>query len=163
MCGCPAAPRAPWNCLARCPWPRFASSSPRSSPKSIASSTTIAINEIADILNSRGWHTWESKPFNLKKIAFIRGAYKLPSRYERLRRRGMLTTREIAGRFDVSETAVHHWGRQGLIKRCYEDNLNRGLWEIPPGQTIRKGCGGRDARPARLEPITTSSTEQGAV
>lgn len=119
--------------------------------------------EIAEILNSRGWQTWESKPFNLKKIAFIRGAYKLLSRYERLRRRGMLTTREIAGRFDVSETAVHHWGRQGLIKRCCEDNLNRGLWEIPPGQTIRKGCGGRDARPARLEPITTSSTEQGAV
>jgi hypothetical protein len=39
--------------------------------------------EIADILNQRGCRTWEAKPFDLKKIAFIRTAYKLPSRYER--------------------------------------------------------------------------------
>ena len=42
--------------------------------------------QIADILNQRGCRTWEGKPFNLKKVAFIRMAYKLPSRYERLRR-----------------------------------------------------------------------------
>jgi DNA invertase Pin-like site-specific DNA recombinase len=119
--------------------------------------------EIAEILNSRGRRTWEGKPFNLKKIAFIRGAYNLPSRYERLRRRGMLTTSEIAQRLGVSETAIHQWGREGLLKRCYKDTLNRGLWEVPPGQTILKGCGGRDARPARLASITTPSTEQGAV
>lgn len=119
--------------------------------------------EIADILNSRGRRTWEDKPFNLKKIAFIRGAYELPSRYERLRRHGMLTTREIAQRFHVSETAVHRWGREGLITRRYKDNLNRGLWEIPAGQTILKGRGGRGARQARLTPIITLSTEQGAV
>ena len=37
--------------------------------------------EIADIVNQRGCRTWKEKPFNLKKIAFIRTAYKLPSRY----------------------------------------------------------------------------------
>ncbi|MER8438812.1 hypothetical protein NKH36_13930 [Mesorhizobium sp. M1312] len=31
--------------------------------------------EIADILNERGLRSWEGKPFNLKKIAFIRAAY----------------------------------------------------------------------------------------
>jgi hypothetical protein len=72
--------------------------------------------EIAEILNQHGWRTWEAKPFNLKKVAFIRSAYKLSSRYQRLRRRGMLTAREVAARFRVSETAVHSWGRQGLIK-----------------------------------------------
>jgi hypothetical protein len=119
--------------------------------------------EIAEILNSRGRRTWEGKPFNLKKIAFIRGAYNLPSRYERLRRCGMLTTSEVAQQFEVSETAVHQWGREGLLKRCYKDTLNRGLWEVPPGQTILKGCGGRGARPARLASIKTPSPEQGAV
>ena len=68
--------------------------------------------EIADILNQRGLRTWEGKPFNLKKIAFIRGAYNLASRHQRLRDRGMLTTAEVAARFGVSETAVHRWGRQ---------------------------------------------------
>jgi DNA invertase Pin-like site-specific DNA recombinase len=118
--------------------------------------------EIAELLNHLGRKTWEGKPFNLKKIACIRSAYKLPSRHERLRRHGLLTTREIAQRFDVSETAVHRWGREGLITRRYTDSLSRGLWEIPTGQTIIKGsCGHR--RPARLASITSPSTEQGAV
>ena len=115
--------------------------------------------EIAELLNNHGWRTWEAKAFNLKKVAFIRSAYKLASRYERLRRRGMLTTREIAAKFCVSATAVHTWGRQGLIAKCYTDSLNRGLWEIPPGMTIRKGCGGRGARPAQLTAITAPSKE----
>ena len=119
--------------------------------------------EIADILNRDGWRTWEGKPFNLKKVAFIRSAYKLASRYDRLRRRGMLTTREVAAKFGISETAVHQWGRQGLITKCFSDNLNRGLWALPVQQTILKGCGGRGARPARLVPITAPSSEQGAV
>ena len=118
--------------------------------------------EIADIFNERGLRTWEDKPFNLKKIAFIRTAYKLASRHERLRGRGLLTTREIAQRFDVSETAVHRWGREGLIARRHADSLNRGLWEIPAGQTIIKGSCGL-GRPARLTPIASPPTEQGAV
>jgi len=118
--------------------------------------------EIAEILNQRASRTWEGKPFNLKKIAFIRQAYKLRSRYERLRLRGMLTTREVAARFEVSEAAVHDWGRQGLIRKCYSDSLTRGLWEIPAGQTILKGCGGRGPRPAQLIPITALQPERGA-
>lgn len=115
--------------------------------------------EIADILNQRGCRTWEEKPFNLKKIAFIRTAYKLPSRYERLRRLGMLTTREVAVRFGVSRTAVQQWGRQGLITQLYQDELKRGLWQLPPDQTILKGCGGKAPRPARLVPITAQVSE----
>ena len=119
--------------------------------------------EIAEILNQRGLQTWEGKPFSLKKIAFIRTAYKLASRYERLRHRGMLTTREVAARFNVGETAVHQWGREGLISKCQTDSLNRGLWEIPQDHTIVKGCGGRGARRARTVTISAPSTEQGAV
>ena len=88
--------------------------------------------EIADILNQRGWRTWEEKPFNLKKIAFIRTAYKLPSRHERLRRRrhahdarGRCTLRRLQDR-------RAEWGRQGLITKCSTDELKRGLWEMPP-------------------------------
>jgi hypothetical protein len=110
--------------------------------------------EIAEILNRHGWRTWEGKPFNLKKVAFIRCAYKLSSRRERMRRRGMLTTREVAEKFGVAETTVHQWGLQGLIKKCYSDRLRRGLWDIPPSLKIIKGHGGRRPRPARLDRIT---------
>jgi DNA invertase Pin-like site-specific DNA recombinase len=119
--------------------------------------------EIAEILNQRGLRTWEQKPFNLKKIAFIRAAYKLTSRHQRLRERGMLTTSEVALRFGIGESAVHKWGRQGLIKKCYSDSLSRGLWEVPPDHTILKGCGGRGARPARLLPISAPLSGQGVI
>jgi DNA-binding transcriptional MerR regulator len=35
----------------------------------------------------------------------------------------MLTTREVALRFGVSKTAVQQWGRQGLIRQCYQDEF----------------------------------------
>jgi DNA invertase Pin-like site-specific DNA recombinase len=121
--------------------------------------------EIAAILNERGRRTWENKRFNLKKITFIRCAYKLESRRERLRRRGLLTTREMAEKFGVANTTIHQWGRDGLIKKWRTDSLHRGLWEIPPGHTIVKGCAGRHPRPAQLAPIavTAPTAEQGAV
>ena len=116
--------------------------------------------EIADILNERGQRTWEGTPFNLKKIALIRAVSSLPSRRQRLRDRGMLTTREVAEHFAIAETTVHQWGRQGLItKTCY-NNLSRGLWDIPPDLEIIRGRPGRNAIPAHCAAITVPSTEQ---
>ena len=71
-----------------------------------------------------------------------------------MRRRGMLTTREVAEKLGVAETTVHQWGVQGLIKKCYSDRLRRGLWDIPPSLKIIKGHGGRRPHPARLDRIT---------
>jgi hypothetical protein len=119
--------------------------------------------EISDIFNKKGLLTWEGKPLDLKKITHIRNAYKLPSRRQRLRDRGMLTTEEVAERFEIATTTVHQWGRQGLIKKCYSDNYNRGLWEIPSDCTILKGQPGRHPRPASLAPITAPFAEQGAI
>jgi hypothetical protein len=115
--------------------------------------------EIADILNRDGWRSSEGLLFNTKKIAFIRVAYKLPSRHQRLRRRGMITTHEVAAKFGIARTTVHEWGRQGLIKKYYADSLNRGLWEIPSGIMIIKGHGGREAHHATLVPTTAPSPE----
>jgi DNA invertase Pin-like site-specific DNA recombinase len=110
--------------------------------------------EIAEILNRHGWRTWEGKPFNLNKVAFIRCAYKLLSRRNRMHRRGMLTTQEVAAKFGVAETTVRQWGVQGLLKQCYSDRLGRGLWDIPSDVKIIKGHGGRRPRPAQLQHIT---------
>ncbi|CDX24936.1 conserved hypothetical protein [Mesorhizobium plurifarium] len=116
--------------------------------------------EIADILNEGGLRTGEGKPFNLKKIAFIRGAYNLPSRRQRLRDCGLLTTQEVAEHFAIAETTVHQWGRQGLITKVCSDNLNRGLWDIAHDLEIIKGRPGRNAVAARRASITVPSTEQ---
>jgi hypothetical protein len=119
--------------------------------------------EIADIFNAQGLRTWEDKPFNLKKIDFIRGAYNLPSRRQRLRDRGMLTTEEVAERFGIALTTVHQWGRQGLITKVYSDNQNRGLWDIPSDLAITRGRPGRNSLPARVSASTAPFTEQDSV
>jgi len=119
--------------------------------------------EIADIFNERGLRTWNGQMFNLKKIDFIRGAYNLASRRQRLRDRGMLTTEEVAERFGITQTTVHQWGRQGLIRRVYSDNRNRGLWDIPPDLAITKGRPGKNALPACVVAIISSTAEQDSV
>jgi hypothetical protein len=119
--------------------------------------------EIADIFNERGIQTWDGQTFNLKKIDFIRGAYNLASRRQRLRDRGMLTTEEVAERFDITQSTVHKWGRQGLIRKVYSDNRNRGLWDIPSDLAIIKGRPGRNSLPARAQTTISSTTGQDSV
>jgi DNA invertase Pin-like site-specific DNA recombinase len=119
--------------------------------------------EIADILNAKGARTWQGEKYNLKKIAFIRSAYSLPNRYQRLRARGMLKTQEVAERFDITDTTVHQWGRQGLIKKVGYDNLNRGLWDVPANLEITRGQPGKKAYPATATLLIAPSTEQDAL
>jgi len=42
-------------------------------------------------LNELGHRNWRGEPFSPKKVLVVRNAYKLRSRFERLRERGMLT------------------------------------------------------------------------
>jgi DNA invertase Pin-like site-specific DNA recombinase len=101
--------------------------------------------EIADILNNRGLRTGEGKPFTRRTIYFLRESYNLPSHHDRLRRRGLLTTQELAERFLVTVSTIREWGRQGLITNHYADSRISGLWELPVGLTIargRPGCRG---------------------
>ena len=152
MCACRAARRARWCSSGRCPSPRSASSNPSSSPPSTECSTGTAIARSPISSIATGGAAAEGLLFSTKKIAFIRTAYKLPSRHQRLRRRGMITTHEVAAKFGIARTTVHEWGRQGLIKKHYADSLNRGLWEIPSEISIIKGHGGRDAHHAAIAP-----------
>ena len=75
----------------------------------------------------------------------------------------MLTTAKVAKRFGITETTVHAWGRQGLITKIYSDNLDRGLWDIPPDLMITKGRPGRNPLPVRRSSITVPLIKQGAI
>ena len=52
-----------------------------------------------------------------QKVRRLRRAYKLSSRYERLRARGFLTAKELAMQLGVCVATVHQWGGQGLLQR----------------------------------------------
>jgi len=98
--------------------------------------------EVAEILNQQGCRTWQNEPFNLKKIAWIREAFGLESRFGRLRARGLLTAVEIQKQLGVSKYTVHAWGRKGILRKHQYGNKNRCLYE-PLGELIPvKGRGG---------------------
>jgi DNA invertase Pin-like site-specific DNA recombinase len=115
--------------------------------------------EIADILNSRGLKTGEGKRFQRTTIYYIRDSNNLPSHHERLRMRGMLTTRELADHFRVSDSTIRKWAKEGLIKNRYPYSRISALWELPAGYTIVRGKSG-PGNPARLVPVTMNSSNE---
>jgi DNA invertase Pin-like site-specific DNA recombinase len=116
--------------------------------------------EVADVLNKQGSRTWQDEPFNLKKIAHIRQAFHLKSRFSRLRARGLLTAKEMSARHGVTITTINAWGKEGLLKKHRYDNVRRCLYEPLDQNAIFKGQGGRQAKQPSF---TVARTGQGAV
>jgi DNA invertase Pin-like site-specific DNA recombinase len=109
--------------------------------------------EVAEILNQRGRRTWQGDSFSLKKIAHIREAFKLTSRYGRLRARGLLTAKEMSVRHGVTTTTINLWARAGRLQKHPYDNARRCLYEPLDESAILKGHGGRQAR----QPVFTAA------
>jgi len=103
--------------------------------------------EVADILNQQARRTWEGQLFSLKKIARIRRAFHLNSRYQRLRAKGMLTATEMSERVNVTPSTIHNWGRKGILRKHRYDSLKASsLYEPLQDAKLIKGQGGRAAK-----------------
>ncbi len=102
--------------------------------------------EVAEVLNQQERRTWQGEMFNLKKIAHIRQAFNLKSRFSRLRARGLLTATEMSERFNVTFTTINAWGRKGLLRKYNYDNDRRCLYEPLDATLLTKGHGGRGAK-----------------
>src|SRR5919106_851686 len=112
---------------------------------------TSTDRQIAARLNELGHRNWRGEPFTVKKVMLVRRTYALKSRFERLRKRGMLTGDELARQLGVSSSTVHQLGRQGLLTRHLYGNNHRCLYEPPGNVRLVKGAGSRyGGRPPRL-------------
>jgi DNA invertase Pin-like site-specific DNA recombinase len=103
-------------------------------------------SEIADLLNERGlrpggsaWPGRENASFCAKRVAYLAHRYDLRSRYDRLRDRGMLTTKEMARRLGAHEQTVVRWGKYGIITR-HAYNGHAYLYEDPGENPPAKHC-----------------------
>ena len=56
--------------------------------------------------------------YTSRHIARIVKYYKLKTRYDRLRDRGLLTQKEISELLGVNEVTVRIWREQGFLKAC---------------------------------------------
>lgn len=96
--------------------------------------------ETAAILNERGLRSGMGKRFHAYRVSRIQDAYKLPSRLDRLRRKGLLTHGELCARLGISQSQLGHLTRRGALPvRRHKLDGNHYLYEPPEA--------GRDPNP----------------
>ena len=107
--------------------------------------------EAAEHLNALGHRTWLGQLFTAKKVALLRQASGLNSRFERLRARGYLTSWEMARQLGVGRECVYVLGRQGVLPQQYYGHGERCLFAPLNGAVYVRGRGGRyRSTPSRL-------------
>ncbi len=85
--------------------------------------------ETAELLNRQGLTSGGGKRFHRAMVARIRTTHALPSRYQRLRARGLLTLAQIAERLDVVPDTVKVWRRAGLLAAHRYNDKGQCLFE----------------------------------
>ncbi|MDX2447230.1 MAG: recombinase family protein [Desulfobacterales bacterium] len=85
--------------------------------------------EVADILNHRGYLSGTGKSFDGRRIAVIRRAYHISSRFTRLRNKGLHTIKEICEKFHVPRQKVYKWRKSGVLAAHRFDDVGRYLYD----------------------------------
>ena len=88
--------------------------------------------EIVEILNQRGLRSGGGLPFARLLVQEVRLAYRLPSRFARLRSAGYLTLPEMAMTLGVCSATVKQWRAHGLLRATRGNDKGEYLYE-PPG------------------------------
>lgn len=91
--------------------------------------------EIAELLNRTGFNSGQGVRFHRALVQRICASYRLKSRYDRLRARGLLTMREIAKRLHIEVDTVKRWRLAGLLVGHPYDDHRSCLFE-PPGADV---------------------------
>jgi DNA invertase Pin-like site-specific DNA recombinase len=86
---------------------------------------------IAERLNAMGLKSGEHKSFTPWMVWRLRTDYHLTTRYTRLRKRGLLTLKELARRLRVKPSTIKSWRRAGWLKGQAYNNKNQCLYEAP--------------------------------
>jgi DNA invertase Pin-like site-specific DNA recombinase len=117
-------------------------------------------SSIASVLNEQGLFSGEGKAFTSKIVARIRRDYGLTSRYDRLRRAGMLTQREMATLLAITLQQVRIWRHHGILRGHPYTEKNECLYEHPGDCLPRKAQGQKlSERGHQNEVLSTPSSE----
>ena len=116
--------------------------------------------QIAFLLNDRGLHSGEGNAFTARIVARIRRRYGLMSRYDRLRKAGMLTVDEMAAMLGITTQCVKIWNRHGLLRgHAYSDKNDR-LFEHPGDNPPRKTQGVKLSKRRLANEVLALSTQE---
>jgi DNA invertase Pin-like site-specific DNA recombinase len=115
--------------------------------------------QAAEQLNKLGHRNWKGEKFTGKRVSFVRSTYNLNSRYARLRDRGFINATEMSKHLGISQTTVYEWAGDGLLQREAWASGTKCLFATQPGMIIKKGCGGRGAKPPEVSTVPSSKQE----
>jgi F0F1-type ATP synthase membrane subunit b/b' len=116
--------------------------------------------QIASLLNDRGLRSGEGKIFTARIIAGIGKRYGLTSRYDRLRKAGMLTVDEIAALLGIHPQRVGVWKRQGLLRGHVYNDKNDCLFEHPGNHPPPKAQGVKLSKRRLVNDVVAQSTQE---
>jgi hypothetical protein len=116
--------------------------------------------EIAARLNAQGLRSGKGGCFRGTIIAHIRRRYHLQSRYDRLRKTGMLSVKEIAKRWRISTITAHRWRKLGILKAHAYNDKNRYLFEPPSGPKPVSWCGKKLSDPQRFGKVCSQNAKE---
>ena len=116
--------------------------------------------QIASLLNDRGLRSGEGKTFTARIIARVRKRYALASRYDRLRKAGMLTADEMAVMLGITPQWVKIWNRHGLLRGHAYNDKNDCLFEHPGDNPPRKAQGVKLSQRRLVNQVIAHSTQE---
>jgi hypothetical protein len=103
--------------------------------------------QIAPILNARGFRSGTGQPFRRSLVFRLRKKYRLVDRFTRLRNAGMLTLMEMAYRLGLCSCTVKSWRDQGLLQAHRYNDKGECLYQLPGPSLPRKGAWKRRSLP----------------
>lgn len=100
--------------------------------------TDLAPRDALTILNEKGFKTGDGLPLTSIAVGYIRKAYGLKSRFDRLRERGLLTISEMAKACGVSINTIGLWRQKGFIRAHAINDRTQFLFEAPGANPPKK-------------------------
>jgi hypothetical protein len=116
--------------------------------------------QIAAILNERDMRSGEGKRFSARIVARIRKQYRLTTRYDRLRKAGMLTVEEMAAVLGITPQRVKIWHRHGLLRGHPYSDKNDCLYEHPGDNPPRKAQGTKLSERRAAKEVVSIGTKE---
>ena len=117
-------------------------------------------SQIASALNGQELLSGVGKPFTSQIVARIRREYGLASRYDRLRKAGMLTLREMSALLGITPQWVRIWHRQGILRGHAYTDKNECLYEHPGDVPPCKAQGMKLSERCRENEVASTTTQE---
>lgn len=139
----------------RLPFPKAAWALRKTKPEIIAEIDRLLADhtegEIAQILNEQGWRSSGGAAFTFSIVNHLRWTYRIKTRYERLRERGLLTAQEVAQIIGGVASRIKYWRHLGVLSGACYNEKEEYLYPSPTPAVIqeihrRRGLRGRKSQ-----------------